>query len=160
MTKFCLKQWNKNKDKLEQVLRTTRLKDGMWSYKLLVKLIVENILNEEGAFYEWDSENIHEINDGEYQGTLLYLIPESSHQPSEWEYLMTFIGYGSCSVCDTLESILSMDYSVYEGVYLTEAQVREMMILCKDIVTNIIKPYNCGWREKEEFKEVEYEKED
>ena len=28
------------------------------------------------------------------------------------------------------------------------------MALCKDLVTSIIKPYNCGWRSEEEFEEV------
>ena len=51
--------------------------------------------------------NIHVIDDGDYQGTLLYIIPEKGYQPSE--YWAVKVSYGSCSGCDTMESIRS-DY--------------------------------------------------
>jgi hypothetical protein len=52
---------------------------------------------------DMDSENITVINDGDYQGTLLYIIPKKTYQPNQ--YWSVKIYYGSCSGCDTFESI-------------------------------------------------------
>ena len=65
---------------------------------------------------------------------------------------MTYAGYGSCSVCDTLLSIT--DYDTY-GKKFNEHQVNALLTLCKDILTNTIKPYNYGWRYKDIFDTVE-----
>lgn len=46
------------------------------------------------------AETVHSIDDGDYQGTLLFLIPADLYQPSVYWY--AFVGYGSCSGCDTL----------------------------------------------------------
>lgn len=158
MIKFCLDQWNKNKQKLEEVLRNaTNLNEC--NYKDLVELITEHILNDEYAEYgeSFNKEGITEIDDGDYQGTLLYLIPVNTYQPCESEYLMTFVGYGSCSGCDTLQNI--QHYWSEDGK-LEEHQVKEFMALCKDIITNMIKPYNTGWRCNEKFETVVFESED
>lgn len=44
------------------------------------------------------------IDDGDCQGTLLFVIPENCYQPSEYYYVK--VGYGSCSGCDTLLWVL------------------------------------------------------
>jgi hypothetical protein len=54
-------------------------------------------------YSEPDWEKIHVIDDGDYQGTLLFLIPEQTYQPST--YWVTMVSYGSCSGCDTLGAI-------------------------------------------------------
>ena len=54
--------------------------------------------------YEWpDPKRIHKIDDGDYQGTLLFIIAASGYQPDT--YWATKIYYGSCSGCDTLQRI-------------------------------------------------------
>jgi len=50
-----------------------------------------------------DFEKISTIDDGDWQGTLLFLIPEYTYQPSDYYY--TKVYYGSCSGCDTLQNI-------------------------------------------------------
>ena len=50
-----------------------------------------------------DPERVHEIDDGDYQGTLVYVIGEEGYQPSE--YITARVFYGSCSGCDTLQAI-------------------------------------------------------
>jgi hypothetical protein len=85
---------------------------------------------------------------------LLFLIPTKVYQPAEYEYLMTFVSYGSCSGCDTLLSIQTFDEE------LTENMLKDYMSLCKDLVCNIIKPYNCGWRNESVFETVEEVNED
>ena len=111
--------------------------------------VVEVILNN-GDDKTWDVGNITEIDNGDYQGTLLYLIPRDTYQPSEYDYLMTYVNYGSCSGCDTLQAIQN-----YEKEEITEGQLKDFMSLCKDLICCMIKPYNCGWREEEEFLPVE-----
>ena len=150
MIKYCLDKWNKNRKRLENVLRKDQTLNSC-EYEYLVKLVVDNILNDEENNYldKWDSSNITKIDNGDYQGTQLFLIPVKTYQPSEYEYLMTYVDYGSCSGCDTLLSIQDWDDKLP-----TDSQVKDLMQLCKDLVTNMIKPYNCGWREDDRFKDV------
>lgn len=146
MLKYCYEQWDKNKSLLEEELRKAKLCD--YGYEDLLKLVVDTILNPTGD-YSWDSSKITTIDDGDYQGTLLFLIPEKTYQPSEYEYLMTYIGYGSCSVCDYLQSI-EPEY----GEETTDEDIKNFMGLCKDFITNMIKPYNTGWRQEDCFEQV------
>lgn len=150
MIKYCLKKWDKNKENLEDVLREDRNLNSC-DYEYLVKLVVENILNDEENEYcdTWDSSKITTIDDGDYQGTLLFLIPTKTYQPCEYEYLMTYVGYGSCCGCDTLQSIQS-----WKEEQPTEEQLKCFIALCKDIVCNMIKPYNTGWRSNEDYEPV------
>ena len=153
MLKVLVEKWEKNRDKLRHELETRTDIRGM-EYKDLVKLTFGVIYNDNEEVSRVNVKRITEINDGSFQGTLLYLIPLDWYQPSENEYLMTYVGYGSCSGCDTLQSIFSFDYD--EGV-LKAKQVAELMVLCKDIITNTIKPYNYGWRYEGKFDHVEEE---
>ena len=151
MIKFCLEQWDKNKERLEDRLDGDR-KLNSCDYEYLVKLVVNYVLNDEEPRYgeDYDSENITVIDDGHYQGTLLFVIPQKTYQPSEYEYLMTYVGYGSCSGCDTLQSIQS-----WNDEKPTKQQLKDYMTLCKDIVTNMIRPFNSGWRDDDKFRTVE-----
>ena len=148
MIKYCLDRWNENQQSLrEQLEKDTSINNC--SYKYLVKLVTMYILGG-----EWDSEKITEIDDGGYQGTLIFLIPKDTYQPAEYEYLMTYGGYGSCSYCDTLQSIQADYYDKKP----TPEQVNDYMELCKDLITNMIRPYNTGWRASEEFEPVSIDK--
>lgn len=147
MIKYCLDRWERNKGFLEEALRTGTGFNSC-SYDDLIKLVVNCILNSEDD--RWDAEEITTIDNGDYQGTLLFLIPANTYQPCEYEYLMTFVGYGSCSGCDLLQSIQNN----WSHERLTYEQIKDFMMLCKGLVENMIKPYNCGWRNEEEFNEV------
>lgn len=151
MIKYCIEKWDKNRKKLEDALREDTTLNSC-NYGYLVKLIVENILNDETNDYgdTWDSENITTVDNGDYQGTLLFLIPTDTYQPSEYDYLMTYVGYGSCCVCDILQAIQDWD-----NVKPTEQQLKDYMTLCKDLVCNMIKPYNTGWRADECFEPIQ-----
>lgn len=151
MLKYCYKKWDQNKDRLEVALRKTDL--SRVEYRDLLILTVANILDpDDYSDYSWDAGNCTEINDGDYQGTLLYLIPAKTYQPSEYEYLMTYIGYGSCSGCDLLQAIQPDSHDE-----TTDEDIAEFMALCKDFITNMIKPYNAGWRNNEEFEHITME---
>ena len=150
MLKFCINAWDKNKDKLKSVIRTdTKLKFCDYSY--LVKLIVKYILNPsiEDDQDKFNADEITVIDNGDYQGTLLFMIPRDTYQPTEYDYLLTYVGYGSCSGCDTLLSILDLIDELP-----TENQTKDLMTLCRHLVCNIVKPYNCGWKQDEDFVEI------
>ena len=154
MIKYCIEKWDKNKDLLKSALDNNKLLNHVLNkndddpleyleYKDLVKLTVMFILNDGN---EWDVNKIKEIDDGDYQGTLLYLIPEDTYQPNSSEYLMTFVEYGSCSACDTLQTI-----QCYLDIRNRDKSIDDLMNLCKDLICNMIKPYNTGWRYDERF---------
>lgn len=154
MLKIMKALWDLNQEKLRATLRTrTDLNDCC--YEDLVKLTFDTIYNSFDFGYgkKLDTEHITEIDNGDYQGTLLFLIPFYTYQPSEDEYLMTYIGYGSCSGCDALQAAQSWHYDEK----LNEEQVQDFMSICKDLICNTIKPYNYGWRHSEEFDPVEEE---
>ena len=157
MIKFCLKQWENNKDELRAVFESVdSYTFERYRYEDLVRLIVDNIFNPglDNDWDRWDSEHITIIDDGNYQGTLLFVIPRNIYQPQEYDYLMSYIGYGSCCVCDPLQAI-QMD-TPCDKTPLDDSQIEDVMKLCKDIVTNTIKPWNSGWRYDSEFDTVEY----
>ena len=154
MIKYCIEKWDRNKDLLRSALSNNKLLNHILNescddpleyleYKDLVKLTVMFILNDEN---EWDAKKITEIDDGDYQGTLLYLIPEDTYQPDSSEYLMTFVEYGSCSGCDTLQAI-----QCFLDTRSRDKSIDDLMNLCKDLICNMIKPYNIGWRYDEKF---------
>lgn len=157
MLKIILEKWDKNKDKLREVFETQK-GFNVCDYKDIVKIVFDVIYNdgEEYSSDKLDIQNLTKIDDGDYQGTLLYLIPFETYQPSEYEYLMTFVDYGSCSGCDTLLAI--QDY--HDDEYLDKSQVNDFMQLAKDILQNTIKPYNYGWRNDERFEQVEVKNND
>lgn len=155
MLKYCLDKWNQNTKMLEENLRND-LQLSRCDYKYLVEKVVTIILNdgkEELGFCEgWDVNNIVEIDNGDYQGTLMYIFPRNLYQPSEHEYLLTYVDYGSCSGCDTLMAIT--DY-MEEGKPPTEEEIRDFISLCRHLVCNMVNPYNFGWRHNPEFDTVE-----
>jgi hypothetical protein len=86
----------------ESVLREKFAAKHPDAYIDIVKAVV-SVIGEEGAYGEPDATRIHEINDGDYQGTLVFVIAAEGYQPSDYWYVK--VGYGSCSGCDTLEGI-------------------------------------------------------
>ena len=162
MLKALVKKWDEHKKLLKAALAELPIVKAKWDYCAriedytdIVKLtfdIIYNTNNEKSEYMDADTENIAVIDNGEYQGAVLYLIPLDDYSPMEYDYLMTYVNYGSCSGCDTLQRIAELD--------TPEEKVRDLMILCKDIITNTIKPYNCGWREDKEFEKVNYNGED
>lgn len=157
MIKIMKDRWSKNNNKLREAL-AERTDLNQCSYEDLVKLTFEYIFNstsDELCSDRLDIKHITEIDNGGYQGTYLYIIPFDTYQPSESEYLMTYVGYGSCSGCDTLMSIQD-----WGDDKLTENQLNKFMSLCKDIICNTIKPYNIGWRQDDAFDPVKEDKKD
>lgn len=89
------------------------------SYGALVKRLVE-LLADEDAYDTPDPSRIHVIDDGDYQGTRLFIVGASGYQPTA--YWSIFVNYGSCSGCDTFQAIGGYSSDVSEeqaGEYYT-----------------------------------------
>jgi hypothetical protein len=71
--------------------------------------------------------------------------------------MITEVGYGSCTVCDTLQSIQWDDYD-YEDPDKepTEGQVKDYMTLCLHLIQQMRLPYwdNSYWTDKDDLKEI------
>ena len=138
MIKDFVIAWDANKEKLREYLSTHEQEDYD-SYKKIVTLLFEHVINpylEEKRGYVYDTKKLHEIDDGDYQGTLLYLIPIDEYQPSHYQYVATFVEYGSCSGCDTLLGISQYDYGMPNS-----EQVEEYMTLCLHILQHFKYPF-------------------
>lgn len=155
MLDYCKGKWAENEKKLEEVIRKST--DHIsWDYRDLIKLIVENILNRGYSGYgvynnkEWDSEHIREIDDGDYQGTIIFVIHIKRYQPSEEEYLFTYVDYGSCSCCDTLQGIQAE--GDLNSRLPSKTQVKDYMTLCRDMVVRMKQPFKTPYFSLEESK--------
>jgi len=153
MLKYAVLQWENNKQKLEEAIR----KDGelyCCDYDYLVKLVIRHILNGECIMPEMDyikwSEDFDTIDNGDYQGSLIFVIHREMYQPSPSDYIMTCAYYGSCSGCDTL---MDIQCSCYDGEKIPDNAVKDFMALCKDIVTQIVHPFEMY----ERWEEMEFE---
>ena len=125
MLNNIISRWDENNEKLKEYFKNTKQSDYCQSYLSILKAIVKTILPDENI-----SSEIIEIDHGEYQGTLIFILHKEEYQPSESDYFITSVSYGSCSVCDTLQAI-----SVYHDDMLpTEEQVGEYMSLALHMV--------------------------
>lgn len=131
MVKEIIAQWDANKDKLEDWFKATR-QEVYSSYEAIVTKVVELLLT------GFDKDRVTEIDYGDYQGTLMYVIGANGYQPDAEECLTTYVYYGSCSGCDTLQSI-----SDYEDGFPNEEQVKDYMLLALNIIQNM-KYFNKG----------------
>ena len=98
-------------------------------YADIVKSVVE-ILPEAGWYEAPDPERIHFIDDGDYQGTLVFVIGAQGYQPSR--YWSVMVDYGSCSGCDTFQDICG-----YSDEPPTEEQLDDYMTLALHIVQRL-----------------------
>lgn len=115
-------RWMAEKDVLERVFQTRHPEN----YEEIVKRVF-GLVNVDA-----DLDKIHCIDDGDYQGTLLFLVPENCYQPSTYWYVK--VSYGSCSGCDTLQ-----DIRCYSDDVPTSQQVSDYMTLALHIVQGIKK---------------------
>ena len=117
-----VKAWDERKDTLREYIRTHEQSEYD-EYEKLVRVLFDVVINP-GTENKWDTGRIHVIDDGDYQGTQLFIIPLEVYQPCHWDYVVTCHDYGSCSGCDTLMAI-----SNYEARRPDDSQVDEYMTL-------------------------------
>lgn len=128
MIEKFVKVWDDRNDEL----RLRFSKERPDSYGGIVKAVIEML--ESGLEGLWsgdkpDSDRIHVIDDGDYQGTLVFVIGGSGYQPSSyWSFLC---GYGSCSGCDTFQAI--EEY----GDEISEDEVKGYMTLALHVIQGL-----------------------
>lgn len=122
MIKDIVDRFMQAKPELERILKQAH----PGTYENLVKLVVQSI-NPSKLPDLPDCDRIVEIDHGDYQGTLVFVIGESAYQPNVYWYVR--IAYGSCSVSDTLQSIQGYDDSPP-----TDDQIKQYMTLSLHIV--------------------------
>jgi hypothetical protein len=98
-------------------------------YKELVTEVIK-LLHEEDYRDSPDPNRITEIDDGDYQGTLVYVIAATGYQPTDYWYVKVY--YGSCSGCDTLERIRE-----YDTDKPSSKQTADYMSLALHIIQNL-----------------------
>lgn len=126
MIKQFVEAWGKNKGELKEYFKTTPQRE-YGSYEDLVRLLFEIVINPYlGDYRQFKTSDIEVIDDGDYQGTQIFILHRDTYQPSVNEYVYTHTYYGSCSGCDTLQSIQSWDFNKIPD----EEQVKDYMELC------------------------------
>lgn len=131
MEKEFIKQWEENKHKLENYFRTTNQSEYN-QYKEIVTKIFELCITKASKYVGFNIKNMTVINDGNNQGTEIYIIPFDNYQPDINGYVYTHTYYGSCSGCDTLMNISDSCYGLP-----SEEQIKEYMILSLHLVQKL-----------------------
>jgi len=97
-------------------------------YQDIVRKVV-GVIHTDEEYDSPDPNRIHMINDGSYQGTLLFIIGAGGYQPDKYWFVK--VGYGSCSVCDTFEAIRGWNDEI------TQEQIADYNKLALHIVQKI-----------------------
>lgn len=131
MDKIIIERWDKYKGDLEHYFKITRMEEYS-EYKAIVAKIIELVLNGDDDAYPQFHANFSVIDNGDYQGTQIFIIHEKTYQPNECEHWVTHNDYGSCSGCDTLLGITQ-----YDDDLPNEDQVKGLMTLSLHIIQRL-----------------------
>lgn len=127
MIKEFTQAWYKHKDKLEKYFATTK-QGEYYEYGKLVQLLFDIVINPELNEYgaKYDTKKMLIIDDGDYQGTQIFILHKDVYQPYVENYVYTNTYYGSCSGCDILQAISCYAYDELPD----DEQVKDYMELC------------------------------
>ena len=115
MTNELNTAWAKNNKLIRQGIAERMEKRAYCDLLVDYDFLIENLLDNSGM--SWG--DIYTIDDGDCQGTLLYVFAEKVYQPSSRHYYWTEVEYGSCSHCDTLEQALEEEYEEALDMYMS-----------------------------------------
>lgn len=135
MIKKFVERFEANRSQMESFFR----KEDRPSYEELVKQVITVLSDEDDYGDTPDPDRIHKIDDGDYQGTLVFVIGATGYQPYNYWYVK--VGYGSCSGCDTIQAIYDEgEYDYDTGTRtITDGQVKSYMTLALHVVQNLKK---------------------
>ena len=134
MINSIIEQWDLNNHNLKQYFESTEQREYC-DYKEILSLIFELVVekvDKDGVSFTIQKENIRTIDDGEYEGTIIYIIPIDRPFIDVSDYLITDNYYCSCSGCDALLSI-----SDCESKKPNEIQVKEYMTIALHLVQKL-----------------------
>lgn len=126
MIEAFTKAWFANQDAMREKFTAQHPED----YKEVVRAVVEMLSTSIDGYDKPHPRRIHEINDGDYQGTLVYVIGSWHYNTSLYWYVK--VDYGSCTHCDTLLSIRADSDDPPNA-----QQVRDYMTLALHIVQGL-----------------------
>lgn len=118
MIQELVTKWEEKK----HILESKYSKQFPENYTAIVKDIAEIL--------DLNPNEVHEICEGSYSGTLLYIIYKEYYIRAGCYYVL--IDYGSCSACDTLEAIRPYDSSLID-----QTTINDLMILALHIVQGL-----------------------
>jgi hypothetical protein len=125
----AVRQWNGRKGALREWLAQEHPESYEGVVRALVRLVLTEPLQPDQYGSTLQESRVHRIDDGDYQGTEIYLIAGDSYQPGAESYVWFDNHYGSCSGCDTLEGIRG-----YQGGPPSEEQVGGYMDLALHMI--------------------------
>lgn len=127
MIQTFVERWDRRKDEVRTELAAKHPSE----YADVVRAVVKALRSDDDYDADIPSpERIHLIDDGDYQGTLVFVIGSEGYQPSTYWFVK--VAYGSCSGCDTLEAIRG-----YQHDTPTAAQVDDYMTLALHVVQGL-----------------------
>ena len=138
MVKEFVEAWDVRKGELEEYIRTHNQSEYGYSYESLVRtlfnVVINPTLSDTGLFggKKYVTDEITVIDDGNYQGCLLFILHRDRYQPGPREYIWTSVYYGSCSCCDTLQGIQDN----YGEMPNSEETVKDYMDLLLHLLQN------------------------
>lgn len=118
-------------DTQREAIKDKIRKKGHPCYVDLVRFVCKAITDDDSRTP--DPDRITCIDDGDYQGTLLFVIASGGYQPDT--YWAVKVSYGSCSGCDTLQHI--QEDGPYDGP-ITDSQVDQYFTLCLHIIQQMV----------------------
>lgn len=131
MIQSFVNSFEKNKDKIRSFFEAGHPDEYKDIVRNVIKFMEIDYMMDEGLINNPDPNRIHEIDDGDYQGTLCFVISEKGYKPNN--YYTVLVGYGSCSGCDTLKAIRMDDI----GNKPTKEQIDDYMTLSLHIVQRL-----------------------
>ena len=130
-----VKAWDQDKNKIKDFFEKNHPKNYSDIVRQVVKMLSESDLTGFGDYEKPDPDRIHEIDDGHYQGTLIYVIGCGGYQPDKYWYVK--VSYGSCSGCDTLENIRDSNFGFDSDTNPSKDQVDQYMVLALHIIQGL-----------------------
>ena len=136
MIKKYVERWDNKSIFLREFYELT-LRDTVQSYDDIVRNLFQIVINDVDGFVRdtFSTDKMTVIDDGDYQGALIYVVPNNAYQPRLDDYVFIEVFYGSCSGCDTLQQIKELND--YESEHFTERQVDDLMSLSLNIIQSI-----------------------
>lgn len=127
MLKYCVDQWEKNKENLRAFLERS---DIYSDYAAFGDYIIKYI------FPEWENYDVAIAKQGDYIGEVIFFISADT-EGSKNDIFLSYLRYGSCSVCDTLMCAAESEERV-------EDQMRIALHFIQNIVHPFLGPYKWG----------------
>ncbi len=121
MLKYCVDQWEKNKENLLEAFENY---DIYSNYEVFARLVIENI------FPEWDNYDVIIMKQGDYTGDVIFFISANT-EGSKNDIFLSYLHYGSCSVCDTLMRAAE-----------SEERVEDQMRIALHFIQNMKHPFS------------------